>query len=211
MGPGLAHPLASHSSVVHNIHNTSTLLNSSIDPNSQNSTSHRGSQLLQHIAPRIIHSPHSLTFHNILQRHYIQLNPSTIHNRHTRYISRLIRLRQIHNHRPSPVRSLTGIHLQVVDQTVDELLCARDERAVPVLRWANFERDGWDAVVYPSCFDAAGLAGVDFEDVGLGELSEALDARESEVGVGPKGPGGACREGVWWTVSLRLRLCLDSS
>lgn len=75
--------------------------------------------------------------------------------------------------------------MQVVDQAVDEVLGARDERAVPVLCRADFEGDGWDAVVYPGGLDTAGLAGIDLDDVGLGELGEALHAGEGEVGIGP--------------------------
>ena len=75
--------------------------------------------------------------------------------------------------------------MQVVDQAVNEVLGARDDRAVPVLRGADFEGDGWDAIVYPGGLDTAGLAGVDFDDVGLGELGEALHAGEGKVGVGP--------------------------
>ena len=75
--------------------------------------------------------------------------------------------------------------MKVVDQAVDEVLGARDERAVPVLRVADFESDGWDAVVHPGSLDTAGLAGVDLDDVGLCELSKTLDAGEGKVGVGP--------------------------
>jgi len=75
--------------------------------------------------------------------------------------------------------------LQVVDQAVDEVLGARDERAVPVLCRADFEGDGWDAVVYPGGLDTAGLAGIDLDDVGLGKLGEALHAGEGKVGIGP--------------------------
>jgi hypothetical protein len=75
--------------------------------------------------------------------------------------------------------------LQIVDQAVDEVLGARDERAVPILRWADFESDRWDAVVYPGSLDTAGLTGVDLDNVGLCELREALDAGECKVGVGP--------------------------
>lgn len=75
--------------------------------------------------------------------------------------------------------------MKVVDQAVDEVLGAGDERAVPVLRGADFEGDGWDAVVHPGSLDTAGLAGVDLDDVGLCELSKTLDAGEGKVGVGP--------------------------
>ena len=77
--------------------------------------------------------------------------------------------------------------MQVVDQAVDEILGARDERAVPVLRGADFESDGWDAVVYPGSLDTAGLAGVDLDDVWLCELGEALHTGKGKVGVGPEG------------------------
>ena len=175
------------SSVIHHINHSSTLLNSSIDSDSQNPACHRRSQVLQHISPRVVNSSHCFALPDILQRLDNELNPAAVRDRHARHIRRLERLRQVHGNGPSLVCSLGRVHLQVVDQAVDEVLGARDERAVPVLCRADFEGDGWDAVVYPGGLDTAGLAGVDFDDVGLCELGKTLDTREGKVGVGPQG------------------------
>jgi hypothetical protein len=177
--------LVSRSSIVHHINHSSTLLNSSIDPDSQNLAGHRRSQVLEHISPRVVNSPHCLALSNILERLNIELDPSAVQNRHARNVRRLVRLGQIHGNGCSHVGSLGRVHLQVVDQAVDEVLRTRNERAVPVFCWADFEGDGWDAVVHPGSLDTAGLTGIDLDNVGLRELREALDAGEGKVGVGP--------------------------
>jgi len=173
------------SSIVNHINHSSTLFDSSIDPDSQHPAGYGRNQLLQHITPGIINSPNCLTLGDILKRHNIHLNPATVHDSHTGHVRRLVRLGQIYSNRSGAFRRFSRVHLQVVDQAVDEVLCARDQSAVPVLRWADFESDRWNAVVYPGRFDTAGLTGVDLDDIGLGELGKVLDARKGKVGVGP--------------------------
>jgi hypothetical protein len=109
-----------------------------------------------------------------------------VHDRHACYVSRLKRLGQINNHGSGLVRSLARIHLQVIDQAVNEVLGAGNESAVPVLRRTDLESDSRNAVVYPCGFNTPGLARVDFDDIGLCQLGKTLDTGQGEVGVCPQ-------------------------
>ena len=98
-----------------------------------------------------------------------------MHDRHAGHVRRLVCLGQIYGNRSGLVCSLGRVHLQIIDQAVDEILCTRNERAIPVLCRADLESDSWDAVVDPGGFDTAGLTRIDLDDVGLCELGKALD------------------------------------
>lgn len=79
-----------------------------------------------------------------------------------------------------------GGELEVDHDAVDEGHSAINEGIVPDLGLAHFDGDGGDIGAHEGGFDAAGLAGVDFEGVWLEELGEALDVGEAEVGVAPE-------------------------
>jgi hypothetical protein len=88
--------LICRSRIVHHINHSSTLFDCGIDPDSQDPAGHRRSQLLQHIAPRVVNSSNCFALGDILERHDIQLNPAAVHDRHASHVRRLVRLGQIY-------------------------------------------------------------------------------------------------------------------
>lgn len=81
---------------------------------------------------------------------------------------------------------VAGGNLQIDHDAVDEGDSAVDQRGVPDLGLAHFDSQAGDPVVDEGGFDAARLARVDLEGVGLEQFAQALDVGQAPVRVAPE-------------------------